>query len=100
MINKLIEKFDKNSCRKLITYLVSVNKSVGETLLDYCQKKDAATKTNNHILIIESKVRQHWKKASKIIEEFDMYGGGSEYDEEDACSELEAIVNLLEGNEV
>lgn len=99
-INKLIKQFDKKQLQELVIYLVSANKSVGETLLDYCQKKDAAAKADNHTLIIENKVRQHWNKASKIIEKFDMYGGGPEKDEDDAYSELEAMENLLEDNEV
>lgn len=90
-INRLIGKFDKKQLLELIFYVISVNDSAGEAVLDYCQKKDLESKTDNHTFIVEKKVRQHWKKAAQIIEEFDMYGGGPETDEDDACYELEAM---------
>lgn len=99
-INSLIGKFDKKQLQELIVYIVSVNESAKELLLDYCQKKEADVKTDNHTLIIESKIRQYWKNAAQIIEEFDMYGGGPESDEDDACSMLENMMKLLEDNEV
>lgn len=99
-ITRLIGKFNKNQLLELIFYMVSENDSAGEAVLDYCQKRDSELETDNHTFIIEKKVNQHWKKAAQIIEEFDMYGGGSEMDEDDACYELEAMAKLIEGNEV
>lgn len=99
-IKRLIGKFDKKQLQELIFYMVSANESAGEALLDYCQKKDSDVKTDNHAFIIENKVRQHWKNAAQIIQEFDSYGGGPESDEDDACYELEAMSKLLEDNEV
>ena len=43
-------------------------------------------------------MRQYWKKAAQIIEEFDMYGGGPEADEDVAYTTLEEMANLLEDN--
>lgn len=99
-INKLIGKFDKKQLQELITYIVSVNEQAKVQLLDYCQKKEANVKADNHALIIESKIQQYWKTAAEIIEEFDMYGGGPESDEDDACDALESMMKLLEDNEV
>ena len=56
--------------------------------------------TDNHMLIIENQIKKCWEKAGRIIEEFDIYGGGTESDEEDACYELEIMIKLLEENEV
>ena len=69
-------------------------------LLDYCQRKESDVKTDNHTLIIESKIKQYWKSAERIIEEFDMYGEGPESDENDAYRMLENMMKLLEDNEV
>lgn len=99
-INKLIGKFDKKQLQELILYIVSVNESASEALLDYCQKKDADVKTENYTLIIENKIRKYWEKAARIIEEFDMYGGGFESDEDIAYDALENMAKLLEDNEV
>lgn len=99
-INTLIGKFDKKQLQELITHIVSVNESAQEALLDYCMKKDTDVKTDNHTLIIENKVRRYWKKAAQVIEEFDMYGGGPEADEDDAYAALGDMTKLMEDNEV
>ena len=99
-INRLIGKFDKKQLQELIAYIVSVNESAQESLLDYCEKKEKDIKTDNHALILESKIRQYWKNASGIIEEFDMYGGGPESDEDEAYGMLGDMMKLLEDNEV
>lgn len=100
MINRLIGKFDKKQLQELVAYIVSANESAQETLLDYCMKKDVDVKSDNHTLIIENKVRRYWEKAAQIIEEFDMYGGGPESDEDDAYAALEDMAKLMEDNEV
>ncbi|MDE7178687.1 MAG: hypothetical protein K2O59_12825 [Lachnospiraceae bacterium] len=99
-INRLIGNYDKKQLRELIAYIVSANGLAEELLLDYCQRKESDVKTDNHTLIIESKIKQYWKSAERIIEEFDMYGGGSESDEDDAYGMLENMMKLLEDNEV
>lgn len=99
-IISLLGKFDKKQLQELIVYIVNADESAKELLLDYCQKKAADVNTDNHTLIIESKMRQYWKKAAQIIEEFDMYGGGPEADEDVAYTTLEEMANLLEDNEV
>lgn len=98
-IKRLIEKFDKKQLQELVLYIVNKNAFAEETLLDYCHKKDSETRTANHTLIIESKMRKHWNNASKIIGEFDMYGGGPESEEEEAYNELEAMVKVFEEND-
>ena len=100
IINHLIENYDKKQLRELIAYIVSANELAEELLLDYCQRKESDVKTDNHTLIIESKIKQYWKSAARIIEEFDMYGGGPESDEDDAYGMLENMMKLLEDNEV
>lgn len=67
-------------------------------MLDYCHKKNSKNSTTDHTLIAENKIRKHWKKASKIIEKFDMYGGGPESEEEKAYYELEAMTEMFEEN--
>lgn len=99
-INSLIGKFDKKQLQELIVYIVSVNESAKELMLDYCHKKESDAKTDNHTLIIESKIKQYWKNAAQIIEEFDMYGGGPESEEDDACDMLRNMMKLFEDNEV
>lgn len=99
-VNTLTDVFDKEQLKDLIYHMVSESGKAEQILLDYCQKKEEKQKSGNHNLIIEKQFRKHWKKANSIIEEFDMYGGGPESDEEDAYDELKAMGKLLENNEI
>ncbi len=99
-INKLTGKFDEKQLRELIVYIAGTSEAAGELLLNYCREKDEEVKTDNHALIIESKIKLHWKKAGEIIEEFDMYGGGPESEEDIAYYELGEMEKLIEESEV
>ena len=91
----MIEKLDEKQLRELIVYITGRNGAAKEALLDYCRKEDAEVKTDNHALIIENAIKLHWKKAGAIIREFDMYGGGSE-SEEDFQREEQKILEMIE----
>lgn len=94
-LNQLIDKYDKKQLIDLVGYIVNRSEAGQQALLDYCQSNSTP---DNHIWIVEKQIRQHWNKAAAIIQEFDMYGGGKESDEDDACHELEKVVELLENN--
>lgn len=94
-LSQFIVKYDKKQLINLVCYIVKGNQAGQQALLDYCQKNSTP---DNHILIIEMQIRQHWNKAAAIIQEFDMYGGGSESDEDDAYSELGKVMELLKNN--
>lgn len=94
-LDKLIGKYDKKQLINLIGYMVNTSVTAKQSLLDYCQKN---SNPDNHIFIVEKQILQHWNKAADIIQEFDRYGGGRESDEDNACYEIEKIVELLENN--
>ena len=94
-LNQLIDKYDKKQLIDLVDYIVNGSEAGQQALLDYCQKNSTP---DNHIFIVEKQICQHWNKAAAIIQEFDMYGGGRESDEDDAYHELEKVVELLENN--
>ena len=97
IVKQLIGRYDKKQLEELICYLVSRNPLAQQELLKYCQKNEKDE--SNHNIIIENQIRQYWEKVSCIIEEFDMYGGGPESEEEAAYDDLENIRNLLEEND-
>ena len=99
-LNQLIGKYDKRELLELISYIVCRSDASQQALLDYCQKKEKNKKTDNQEFIIEKQMKRHWEKAAKIIEMFDMYGGGPESDEEDAYDELEALEKLVNDNNI
>ena len=47
------------------------------------------------IKIVEEQINDCWQVASEIIEEFDMYGGGPEEEENRACEKLEKMQELF-----
>ena len=71
-LKKLIDKYDKKQLIDLVGYIVKSNEAGQQALLDYCQENSTA---DNHMLIVNKQIRQHWNKAAAIIQEFDMYGG-------------------------
>lgn len=94
-LNQLIDKYDKKQLIDLVGYIVNRSEAGQQALLDYCQKNSTP---DNYILIVEKQIRQHWNKAAAIIQEFDMYGGGRESDEDDAYRELEKVVEFFKNN--
>ncbi len=100
IVNTLLTKFDQEQLKELVCYIVSQCEQAQQALLDYCKEKETDRKSDNHNLIIEKQLQKHWRKASEIIEMFDMYGGGPEDDEEEACDALWAIDELLRENTV
>ena len=49
------------------------------------------------IKIVEEQINNCWQVTSEIIEEFDMYGGGLEEEENRACEELQKIIDGVIG---
>ena len=99
-INQLIKNFKADQLQELIFTIVKNNPSAQQALLDYCQEKGKTSKTEEYAIVIENQLKHHWAKASGIIDEFNMYGGGPEDEEEIACNELEEMREILESEEV
>lgn len=97
IVKQLIAQYNKKQLEEIICYLVGRNKLVQQELLEYCQKNEKDS--SNHNIIIENRIKQYWANASRIIGEFDMYGGGPEADEDDAYNELEKLLDLIEKND-
>ena len=90
--------YDKKLLEDMIFYILGRSQSAKEVFLEYCRKKEKDTKTANYNIIIENQIKQHWANAKKIIKEFNMYGGGSETDEDDAYYELRKMEELFKEN--
>lgn len=99
-IQQLIGQYTKPQLQELVGYMVGRSENAQQALLDFCQKMEKGTKTDNHALIIEKQIARHWAKAKETIAEFDCYGGGPEWDEENAYDELDRMTQLIESNEV
>ena len=96
-IKQLIGQYDKKQLEELVCCIVNKSTLAQQELLEYCEKNNQSQL--NSRMIVENKIKHYWKSASKTIKLFDMYGGGSESDEEDAYNELEKMCNLFEENE-
>lgn len=99
-IQQLIKQYTKPQLQELVGYMADRSENAQQALLDFCQKKEEKAKSDNHALIIEKQIAKHWSKARGIIADFDCYGGGPEWDEEDAYDELEKMTQLVKNNEV
>lgn len=99
-IRQLIEKYDKKQLEDMVIYIVGRSQSAEEAFLEYCKEKETDTKTDNYNIIIEKQIKQHWANAKKIIKKFNMYGGGTETDEDDAYYELRKMEELFKENNI
>ena len=99
-IRQLIAKYDKKQLEDMIIYILGRSQLAKEVFLEYCREKEKDTKADNYSIIIENQIKQHWVNAKKIIKEFDMYGGGSETDEDDAYYELRRMEELFKENNI
>lgn len=51
--------------QELVGYMAGRSENAQQALLDFCQKKENGTKTDNHALIIEKQIARHWAKAKE-----------------------------------
>lgn len=99
-IRKLISKYQDKQLRELICLLVEKNIMAQKAFLEYCKKQEETVKTEKYDGIIEKQIQNCWKSASDIIEEFDMYGGGPEEEEDQVYETLENMQELFEEGQV
>ncbi len=68
-IKKMIQNFDSAGLQELILAITSKNPAAQQALLDYCQKKGKALKTEDYSTVILNQLEHHWTRASEIIDE-------------------------------
>ncbi|GAU77718.1 hypothetical protein [Fusibacter sp. 3D3] len=95
MLNELIGKMPKKSLIEMIEIMIRFNSAAEQELLDYCQNHALSENKN---MINQKQIQKHWSKAYRIIDNSNTYGGCSEEDEETACDEMDAILNLVREN--
>lgn len=64
-IQQLIGQYTKPQLQELVGYMAGRSENAQQALLDFCQKMEKGTKTDNHALIIEKQIARHWAKAKE-----------------------------------
>lgn len=99
-IKKLISKYSEEQLRELICFIMERNTPAQRIFFEYCKKQETKNQTENYVQIVKEQIGNCWHVASEIIEEFNMYGGGPEEEENRAYEELEKMQKLFEDNKL
>jgi len=87
-INKIIRDKSEAQLKGLIAELCDKFPDAYEHILIWGKNSGGSD-------ITEKLALEFWKKAEKTIDEFNEYGGGSDYEEEESCEYIEKIVELI-----
>lgn len=95
-VNKMLEGAKKQDFIEIITKMSVLSADAEQMIIDWCKKHNEKNKMH----AIEMELKNLWMRAEEILEEFNMYGGGPESDEEDAADCLWKIASCAKEQEV
>ncbi|MCE8425548.1 MAG: hypothetical protein J5U17_07190 [Candidatus Methanoperedens sp.] len=100
-IDEELHALDKEELFDLLQDILEEKPEIFELILEWFKEKQntAPEKVTQKTSINDELFMEYWNDAREIISDFNEYGGGSEEDEEEACSHLDRISDLInEGN--
>lgn len=95
-VAKMLDGASKKDYIEIISKLSSYNKESEEVILKWCQTYNKKYKKQAD----EIEFKNCWKKAKNIIQEFNMYGGEPDSDEEEAAEKLCKMEKIVEEHEI
>ena len=97
-LTKLLKDKSKEDLIELIAVLTeSDNKKSDKIIKDYAKNHSIA---RSKLLLVEEKVKAEWKKAKRIINDSNNYGGCDSQEEESAYRSLDEINELIQSHKV
>lgn len=100
-IDEDLHSLDKEELFDLLQDILEQKPEIFELILEWFKEKQKTSpeKVTKKICINDELLMEYWSDAREIISEFNEYGGGSEDDEDEACSCLNRISDMSnEGN--
>ncbi len=100
-IDEELHALDKEELFDLLQDILEQKPEILELILEWFKEKQKTSpeKVTKRTSINDELLMEYWDDAREIISEFNEYGGGSEDDEDEACSFLNNISDLIkEGN--
>lgn len=100
MNKKTVEEMLKGAAKKdyieIISKMSNHSKSAEQVIVDWCKKNNAEYKTK----AVEIELRNLWKRAYAIIDQFNAYGGGPRREEKEACDNLWKMDELVKEHDI
>jgi hypothetical protein len=100
-IDEELQSLDKEELFDLLKDILEQKPEIFELILEWFKEKQKTSpeKGTKKTFINDELLMEYWSDAREIISEFNEYGGGFEDDEDEACSHLDSISDLIkEGN--
>ena len=100
-IDEDLHSLDKEELFDLIQDILEQKPEIFEPILEWFKERQITSpeKVTRKTCINDELLMEYWSDAREIISEFNEYGGGSEDDEDEACSYLNRISDMSnEGN--
>jgi hypothetical protein len=100
-IDEELHSLDKEELFDILQDILEQKPEIFELILEWFKDKQKTSlkKGTKKTSINDELLMEYWSDAREIISEFNEYGGGSEDDEDEACSQLDSTSDLIkEGN--
>lgn len=93
-----LQNLGRDDLYGLVQNLLEQKPELYEPILEWFKEKQGTSLETgtNRTSINDELLMEYWNDAREIISEFNEYGGGSEEDEDEACSRLGRISDLIE----
>lgn len=99
-LDSTLESLSKDLLRALIKLLLFENPELNETVLEWIKEKSLVSDSFQILEINDNLFKKYWKKARKIISDFNKYGGGPEDEEDKVISILEKMTDFVDINPI
>lgn len=90
-VSKMLENAGKDDLIEIISNMSRYSRKAETCITDWCISNNEKYQKR----AVEMELERHWEEARAVIQEFNEYGGGPEYDEEDAYGQLRKMDRLL-----
>lgn len=95
-VEEMLNMASRDDLTDIITKLTKYSSKADQVILDWCKKNNSRCKDQ----AIGMELQNLWDDAQAIISEFNLYGGGSDSDEEEATDALWQMDEIVKKQDV
>ncbi len=95
-VSKMLENAGKDDLIEIISNMSRYSRKAETCITDWCISNNEKYQKR----AVEMELERHWEEARAVIQEFNEYGGGPEYDEEDAYGQLRKMDEIVNSHDI
>lgn len=95
-VSKMLDGATKNDFMEIISDMSIYSTEAEKVVIDWCKKNNEKNKKQ----AVEIELRNLWMEAREVISEFNEYGGGPYYDEENAADNLWRMDEIVKKQDI